>query len=121
MAKTVFDHTSIIKTILARFCRKPDGTIPDMGARVQAAQHLGQLLGETSARKAPARADYQQLIDNARTWGAALATHPILATPEGILAAPQHLTDFQEVPPDAANHPCRPSITKTSPTDSMTG
>ncbi len=41
VAKTVFDHTSIIKTILARFCRKPDGTVPDMGARVRAAEHLG--------------------------------------------------------------------------------
>ena len=23
------------------FCRKPDGTVPDMGARLRAAQHLG--------------------------------------------------------------------------------
>ena len=96
VGKTVFDHTSIIKTILARFCRKRDGTIPDMGARVRAAQHLGQLLGENTARAAPARADYQRLIDSTRTWGAALATHPILPTPEGILSAPLHLTDFQE-------------------------
>ena len=52
VAKTVFDHTSIIKTILARFCRKPDGTVPDMGARVRAANHLGGLLTETTARPA---------------------------------------------------------------------
>ena len=25
VSTTVYDHTSIIKTILARFCRKPDG------------------------------------------------------------------------------------------------
>ncbi len=96
VSTTVFDHTSIIKTILARFCRKPDGTVPDMGARVRAAQHLGQLLGESTPRKAPSRTDYQQLIDSTRTWGAALATHPILPTAEGILSAPLHLTDFQE-------------------------
>src|SRR6185295_3337366 len=44
VSNTVFDHTSIIKSILLRFCRKPDGTIPDMGARVTNANHLGSLL-----------------------------------------------------------------------------
>jgi len=96
VSKTVFDHTSIIKTILARFCRKADGTVPDMGARVRAAEHLGGLLTETKARPATKRADYQQLVDESRKWGAALAAHSILPTAEGILAAPLHLTDFQE-------------------------
>ena len=40
VSKTVFDHTSIIKTILTRFCAKKDGSIPKMGARVAAAKHL---------------------------------------------------------------------------------
>src|SRR5207249_4918135 len=40
---TCFDHTSIIKTILLRFCRTSNG-IPNMGARVNAANHLGGLL-----------------------------------------------------------------------------
>ena len=96
VAKTVFDHTSIIKTILARFCRKPDGTIPDMGARVRAAKHLGGLLTQKAARPAIPRADYQPLIEQSRAWGQALAAHQILPTAEGILAAPLHLTDFQE-------------------------
>jgi phospholipase C len=94
--KTVFDHTSIIKTILARFCRKANGTVPDMGARVRAAHHLGGLLSGKRARPAPDRADYQPLIDEARDWGEALATHTVLPTPEGILAQAAHLTDFQE-------------------------
>jgi phospholipase C len=96
VAKTVFDHTSIIKTILARFCRKPDGTVPDMGARVRAAEHLGGLLGEAVARPAIPRAQYQNLIDQTQNWGLKLAQQPILPTAEGILAAPMHLTDFQE-------------------------
>ena len=96
MAKTVFDHTSIIKTILARFCRKPDGTVPDMGARVRAAEHLGGLLTETTARPQIPRTEYQALIDQTRNWGEKLAAHAILPTAEGILSAPQHLTDFQE-------------------------
>jgi phospholipase C len=96
VAKTVFDHTSIIKTILARFCRKQDGSVPDMGARVRAATHLGGLLTQTKARPATPRSDYQTLIDQSKAWGEKLAAHDILPTPEGLLSAPQYLTDFQE-------------------------
>jgi phospholipase C len=45
----LFDHTSIIKTILLRFARKGH-TIPDMGKRVSSAQHLGVLLTEPAPR-----------------------------------------------------------------------
>ena len=45
----VFDHTSIIKTILLRFARTGN-TIPDMGKRVSKAQHLGVLLTEPKPR-----------------------------------------------------------------------
>ncbi len=69
VAKTVFDHTSIIKTILARFCRKADGTVPDMGARVRAAEHLGGLLTEPSPRPAIPRTSYQTLIEQTQGWG----------------------------------------------------
>jgi phospholipase C len=92
----VFDHTTIIKAILARFCRKANGTVPDMGARVRAAEQFGALLGEKKARPAPARSDYQHLIDQARDWGEKLAAHTVLPTPEGLLAPAAHLTDFQE-------------------------
>lgn len=95
VAKTVFDHTSIIKTILARFCRQGDGSVPDMGARVRAANHLGELLTEKRARPAPPRADYQTLIDQARGWGETLASHAILPTAEGLIAPAANLTDFQ--------------------------
>jgi len=46
----LFDHTSLIKTILARFCAGPDGALPDMGARVAAANHLGALLTRSEPR-----------------------------------------------------------------------
>jgi len=51
----VFDHTSIIKTILTRFCADADGAIPDMGARVAAANHLGSLLTLDQPRSDHAR------------------------------------------------------------------
>lgn len=64
VSHTLFDHTSIIKTILLRFCRQSNGTIPDMGARVAAANHLGELLTERSPRLAPVASELQQLHDS---------------------------------------------------------
>ncbi len=95
VSKTVYDHTSIIKTILARFCRKADGTVPDMGARVRAAQHLGGVLTESSARPAIPRTAYQSLVKQSQAWGAQLARHAMSPTAEAI-PAQQSLTDFQE-------------------------
>lgn len=49
----VFDHASIIKTILQRFCRGADGALPDMGARVAAANSLATALAQPQASPAP--------------------------------------------------------------------
>ena len=96
VAHTVFDHTSIIKTILARFCRNSDGTVPDMGARVRAAEHLGHVLTSTAPRPAIPRSEYQPLIDQTRQWQEALARQSIATTGEGVAPAPVELTDFQQ-------------------------
>jgi phospholipase C len=48
-----YDHASIVKTILLRFCAT-NGRIPDMGARVSAAAHLGEVLSEPAPRPAKA-------------------------------------------------------------------
>ena len=69
MSHTVFDHTSIIKTILLRFCpqaldqprpahgrRARGGLGPQYpGLRVAQASHLGGLLARTTPRPAPPR------------------------------------------------------------------
>jgi len=73
VSHTVFDHTSIIKTILVRFCQEADGSIPDMGARVTNANHLGDLLTlprprPTTARTLPNRLFAQMARWQARTW-----------------------------------------------------
>ena len=64
----VFDHTSLIKTILLRFCRRPDGTIPDMGARVNNAEHLGTLLTLDTPRDPTPVSAYQNLIERVAQW-----------------------------------------------------
>jgi phospholipase C len=91
-----FDHTSLLKTILVRFCRKRDGSIPDMGTRVGAANHLGEVLTATKARKAPEQAGYQHLIEGAGRFQAELLERAMLQQAEGKTAEPMELTDFQE-------------------------
>jgi phospholipase C len=89
---TIFDHTSIIKTILARFCQA-DGTIPDMGRRVNAANHLGGLLTEPLPRHDIA--PYADAIQRVASWRGALSTSryaPQLAPP----SEPGPLTDLQQ-------------------------
>jgi phospholipase C len=49
----LFDHTSIIKTILLRFCRDAQGNIPKLTRRVTEAHHLGELLSRSTPRPAP--------------------------------------------------------------------
>lgn len=68
VSSTLFDHTSIIKTILLRFCQKSDGSIPDMGARVTAANHLGGLLTRSSPLPAPPVAAYDHLVAHIANW-----------------------------------------------------
>ena len=72
VSSTVFDHTSIIKTILTRFCADANGAIPNMGARVAAANHLGELLSEDAPQAATPRADYQHQLDEAGQWHEAM-------------------------------------------------
>jgi phospholipase C len=48
VSSMIFDHTSLIKTILLRFCCDAAGNIPDMGSRVGHANHLGSVLTRMS-------------------------------------------------------------------------
>lgn len=63
---TQFDHTSIIKTLLLRFCRE-DGRIPDMGLRVSEANHLGALLEGAARLDIP---DHRGLSEQMKAWRA---------------------------------------------------
>jgi phospholipase C len=115
VSKTVFDHTSIIKTILLRFC--PDalnqptrrhglfarvrraGHPCYLGTRVAHAHDLGELITRTAPRPAP---DRYALIDEAaaraaaRPQGAAINGDPLGGRPAtdlqiGIAAAMREL------------------------------
>jgi phospholipase C len=89
---TPFDHTSIIKTILMRFCAQGD-TIPDMGLRTTQANHLGGLLSRAAPRADVA--SHADAVDRIAGWRAELTRArfaPQFAPP----VAPRPLSDLQD-------------------------
>ncbi|MGA6947331.1 MAG: alkaline phosphatase family protein, partial [Solirubrobacterales bacterium] len=98
VSKTLFDHTSIMKTILLRFCPdalnepkrhqgrfarlRSSGHPRPLGTRVSQANDLGELLTRTTPRRA---ADRYELIEDAaaraavRTEGASIEGEDPLA------------------------------------------
>jgi phospholipase C len=59
----LFDHTSLINTILRRFASDPEQAIASMGPRVAHAQHLGVLLGDEPRADLPDTGAVRQQID----------------------------------------------------------
>jgi phospholipase C len=67
---TVFDHTSIIKTALLRFCGDhAERCIESMGPRVMRAKHLGELLTRDTPRTPPTL-DEKRVVDPLIRWRA---------------------------------------------------
>ncbi|HWM13111.1 MAG TPA: alkaline phosphatase family protein [Gaiellaceae bacterium] len=101
VSHAVYDHTSIIKTILLRFCKRPDTVAKSMGARVAAANHLGSLLTR-AANRPRGRASNQQLtalVEQVAAWRRATYRTTTLgeaAAPAEAAAAGPELTDLQE-------------------------
>lgn len=95
----LFDHTSLIKTILLRFAADSDGAINRMGRRVQHARHLGVLLGDHARDDiAPpteprARVDSWRAQARATRRGTEDKGHSV--APDGA-GRPFSLHDFQE-------------------------
>jgi phospholipase C len=114
VSSTVFDHTSIIKSVLLRFC--PQALNPPAknrswrlrtyhpqhpGARVAHAAHLGELLTRTAPRPPPprdplvmdaaARAAEQAKGDNGATGHAGPGEHAHTDLQKGFLAAAHEL------------------------------
>lgn len=51
VAKDIYDHTSLLQTVLRRFCADPGGDVPSMGARTDAARDVGCLLAADRPRE----------------------------------------------------------------------
>jgi phospholipase C len=91
-----FDHTSLIKTCLARFCRQEGGLIPDMGARVNAANHLGVLLEQDVQVAPPGDDALDGLAGELRRWRADSLQEEVRVQRDAVPPDPVALTDFQE-------------------------
>jgi phospholipase C len=98
VSHTVFDHTSILKTILLRFCERSDTAIKAMGRRVAHANHLGPLLTRAANRpRQPAtRAETQALVDTIAEWKQAAYRPTLLEEPLAGRSGREALTDLQE-------------------------
>ena len=94
----VFDHTSLIKTILLRFADDPDAALADMSERVRNAASLEVVLQEGPrtdiADLAPVRGELEQWRTNARDARTAEPQAPSHAS-DGA-GQPLQLHDFQE-------------------------
>ncbi|MBM3763980.1 MAG: hypothetical protein FJW32_01190 [Acidobacteria bacterium] len=90
-----YDHTSIIKTILMKFCRAADGKIPFVSKRVEAAEHLGGMLNGKSARFANATGRRSSMVSFAGGLSAMLSIRAKADTEKhGDVKRP--LTELQE-------------------------
>lgn len=90
----LFDHTSIVRTILQCFCAAPDGSLAPYTARVDRAKHLGWVLTEPVPRAGAGcgittRLQRDLLRDR---LSAGLESHAARAAEHGAAAAP---TDLQ--------------------------
>jgi phospholipase C len=89
--RILFDHTSIIKTILLRHCLDEQGRIPDMGRRVSQANHLGQVLAGPRTEIA----DHTHLGKQMAGWRAEWAAARF-GDPQTKSRRPQQLTELQD-------------------------
>ncbi|HEY1369352.1 MAG TPA: alkaline phosphatase family protein [Gaiellaceae bacterium] len=96
VSNVLYDHTSIIKTVLLRFCKDANGQIPDMGKRVQFANHLGATLTLAKARKPTNPAAYEYVVDRITSWRAAVFRSRMLMEPLTTPADPLELNDLQQ-------------------------
>jgi len=88
-----FDHTSIIKTILTRFCNT-DGQIPKLTSRVAAAQHLGHLLADPGESTAGRLVEHSELAQKMTDWRTKFASARY-QDPAQKADPPKPLTEFQ--------------------------
>ena len=97
VCKTTFDHTSIIKTILLRFCERSEEALAAMGQRTVDANHLGELLTRPQQRPRPAMSaeDLDPLIKKVAAWRRAAYKETLLEKPTLGETVFEILTDLQ--------------------------
>ena len=80
---------------LLRFCQK-NGQIPNMGARVENANHLGSTLSLGTARPPTPLQAYRDAVDRITAWRAEVFRSRVLMEPISDPADPMQLNDLQQ-------------------------
>ena len=95
----LFEHTSLIKSILLRFAQDPDAAIKQMGDRVENARHLGILLEDEVRTDIATHQDVRGAVDawhrNARASRRGVRELRASEAPDGA-GRPFVLHEFQE-------------------------
>jgi phospholipase C len=94
----LFDHTTLIKTILLRFAADPQQALAAMPERVQAAPDLGVVLQDEARHDIPAHDQLQAIIDGWHNTARAERRASRTATPSNAVDGAGHplvLTEFQ--------------------------
>jgi phospholipase C len=91
---TVFDHTSIIKTILLRFAAQPRKALKAMGPRTDAANHLGELLTRDKPRRRMPQ-ELEGLVGKVAAWKKKAYPKQLLEEPQPGERLFDALTDLQ--------------------------
>jgi phospholipase C len=93
----IFDHTSLIATILRRFAANPERALAAMPARVQIAPHIGAVLADSPRRDLPDAGGLGEQMEAWRTQTRARRRAGATADSGGEGAGvPVDLHDFQE-------------------------
>jgi phospholipase C len=95
----LFDHTSLIKTILLRFAADPQRALANMPARVQAAPDLGVVLQDEPRHDIPSHDYLHTVIDDWRNSARAERRASRTGAPSSAADGAGHplvLTDFQK-------------------------
>jgi phospholipase C len=97
VSDVVFDHTSIIKTILLRFAEDPDRALTEMGERTAEANHLGVLLTRSAdqPRDPPAAKDLERLVEKVKQWKLKAYREHLLEEPTAGERLFEAVTDLQ--------------------------
>jgi phospholipase C len=99
VSNRLFDHTSLIKTILLRFAADPRQALAQMPARVQAAPDLGVLLQDEPRRDIPSHEALHAVIDAWRNRARAERRVSATGGPSSAVDGAGHrlaLTDIQK-------------------------
>ena len=91
----VFDHTSITKTILNRFCRDANGGIPNMGARVAAANDVSVALQPAGTRELLSDHRVDTAASKVAAWNSQVAARSQARSLVLASALPNQMHSFQ--------------------------